>query len=161
MLADALPSDDDTHGVLDEALRHAAGDAALECHVRLLLGWDLRFYGDLAGALFHSTAACELAETLGDDGVLARALAVLAATKTAVGDPDALVLADRADAMIARIGDRQARADVAYVLVRSFIRSGRHERVPSSGLRTSRTRGPSATKAWRRSPAGRSAWSSS
>ena len=129
LLADALPSDDDTHGVLDEALRHAAGDAALECRVRLLLGWDLRFYGDLAGALFHSTAACELAETLGDDGVLARALAVLAATRTAVGDPDALVLADRADAMIARIGDRQARADVAYVLVRSFIRSGRHERV--------------------------------
>lgn len=102
--------------MLREALDDASSSPALRVRIHQALGWDLRFVADTAAAGPHAEAALAAAEELGDDRLLAPALATAAGSRLHLGQPGASELADRAYALIPTLGEVAQRFDVLSCL---------------------------------------------
>jgi DNA-binding CsgD family transcriptional regulator len=111
--------------ILEDALRHAAGDRALEARISLRLADASRFRKGFAAALVETRAGLALADALEDDDLRFAALVQLTVLASRVGDPDLPVYAERALAIAAASGDA-ARLREARLLAASSLVSPRN-----------------------------------
>ncbi len=123
--------------LLEEALREAQSQPALQSVIHCQLSWTSRFAKGFDGALPHARAALELADEVDDDALRVPALARLALLASAVGDAQARAYATRAHEIAVTSGDpglvRRARlalsgvvdADPARVLLESVYEEAR------------------------------------
>jgi DNA-binding CsgD family transcriptional regulator len=123
--------------LLEEALREAKSEPALQSVIHCQLAWASRFAKGFDGALQHARAALELADEVGDDALRVPALARLAFLGVAVGDERARAYATRAHEIAVASGDpvlvRRARlalcdvvdGDAARVLLESVYEDAR------------------------------------
>ena len=102
--------------LLEEALEHSAGNAALEVLLRIRLGYLGRLTKGRAWAERHARVAVELAEELDDDALRAGALSALAFLRFNGGDADAPGEAERAYELAVASGDGQQLQRAEYVL---------------------------------------------
>ena len=79
-----------------DALHEAAADPDLQARIHQRLSWESFFTEGPQVAERHALASLELAEKLGDGGLRAGALAVLATSRFSLGEPDALALTEEA-----------------------------------------------------------------
>jgi DNA-binding CsgD family transcriptional regulator len=91
--------------VLEEALREAASDPALEAVVRIRLAWAVRFRNGFAAALDGTRAALELADRVDDDALRFDALLRLHTLGSMVGDAETPAYAARARELATAAGD--------------------------------------------------------
>ena len=134
--------------LLEEALREAQSQPALQSVIQCQLAWTSRFAKGYDAALHHARAALELAEELGEDALRVPSLAALTFLGAAVGDPLAHTHATRAHEIAIASGDpelvRRARLalcgvvddDAARVLLESVYENARErdERVAAEAL---------------------------
>jgi DNA-binding CsgD family transcriptional regulator len=134
--------------LLEEAMREAQSQPALQSVIQCQLAWTSRFAKGYDAALQHARAAFELADELGDDALRVPALAALTFLGVAVGDPQAHAHATRAHEIAIESGDPQlvwrARLalcgvvddDAARVLLESVYEDARErdERVAAEAL---------------------------
>ncbi len=113
--------------LFEEALREPGAPAALCAYVHLRLGLILRFTAGLKPAERHARAAVDLAAEVGDDTLLAQALAGLALIRFNNGKRDGLPLAERAYALAQAAGP-VAPNDVVFSLVHILVWSVQLER---------------------------------
>ena len=102
--------------LLEEALEHAAGNAALEAFLHWRLGYLGRLTKGMAWAQRHARVAVDLAEELDDDALRAGALSAHAFLRFNGGDADALSEAERAHALAVTSSDRQQLQRAEYML---------------------------------------------
>jgi DNA-binding CsgD family transcriptional regulator len=88
-----------------EALQHAAGLPALEASIHQGLANTVRFVEGVAAGEKHARAAVQLAERVGDDALLAGALASLGVNRFNQGKADAPLLAERGYELAVASGD--------------------------------------------------------
>ena len=110
-----------------EALEAAAALPTLRAEIHLWLGQVVSGTEGERSAAEHVEAALELAEELDDHGLRARVLATLAHNAFRAGDPDALLLVDRAERGLATV-DPQQRAQATLWFVAPLIYTYRLER---------------------------------
>ena len=79
-----------------DALHEAAADPDLQARIHQRLSWESFFTEGPQVSERHALASLELAEKLGDGGLRAGALAVLATSRFSLGEPDALALTEEA-----------------------------------------------------------------
>jgi DNA-binding CsgD family transcriptional regulator len=91
--------------LLEEALREATEQPALQATVHSSLALATRFKKGFAGALGHARAALDLADDLDDDAMRVAALIALAFLGYSVGDADAPGHATRAYELATVVGD--------------------------------------------------------
>jgi DNA-binding CsgD family transcriptional regulator len=91
--------------VLQEALREAAPDTALEARIQIALAWAERFRRGFVVALESSHAAVALADRLGDDALRFQGLVQVNALGRMVGDASAPAYAARARDLASVAGD--------------------------------------------------------
>jgi DNA-binding CsgD family transcriptional regulator len=106
--------------LLEEALREAQTQPALQSVIHCQLAWTSRFAKGFPRALQHARAALELADEVDDDALRVPALARLAFLGAAVGDGEARAYATRADEIAVASGDatlvRRARLALCEVV---------------------------------------------
>jgi DNA-binding CsgD family transcriptional regulator len=102
--------------LLEEALREARSQPALEARIQSRLAWATRFKKGHVGALEHARAALELADELDDDALRVRALSILTFLGRAVGDAEAPAHASRAHALATALGDPYLLRDATVTL---------------------------------------------
>ena len=102
--------------LLEEALEHAAGNAALETVLHWRLGYLGRLTKGMAWAQRHARVSVALADQLDDDALRAGALSALAFLRFNSGDADAPREAERAYELAVASGDRQQLQRVEYML---------------------------------------------
>ena len=102
--------------LLEEALEHAAGNAALEALLHWRLGYLGRLTKGMAWAQRHARVAVDLADELDDDALRAGALSALAFLRFNGGDADAPGEAERAYELAVASGDRQQLQRAEYML---------------------------------------------
>jgi DNA-binding CsgD family transcriptional regulator len=102
--------------LLEEALREARSQPALEAHIHSRLAWTTRFKKGFGGALEHARTALELADGLDDDLLRIRALTILTFLGSAVGDADAPAHARRAHELATAVGDAELLRDTTMTL---------------------------------------------
>ncbi len=91
-----------------EALLEADGHPALQAAVHQWLGANVPYREGVRVRESHARRSLELAEQLGDDGLRAGALAILAWSRFDAGEPDALALAEEAHALATKLQDSQS-----------------------------------------------------
>jgi DNA-binding CsgD family transcriptional regulator len=102
--------------LLEEALEHAAGTAALEALLHWRLGYLGRLTKGMTWAQRHARVAVDLADELDDDAVRVGALSAHAFLRFNSGDADALEEAERAYELGVASGDRQQLQRAEYML---------------------------------------------
>ena len=102
--------------LLEEALEHAAGNAALEAVLHTRLGYLGRLTKGMTWAQRHARVAVELADELDDDTLRAGALSALAVLRFNGGDADAPREAERAHEFALASGDRHQVQRTEYML---------------------------------------------
>ncbi len=109
--------------VLEEALREASPDSALQARIHIRLAWAKRFREGFAAALEGTRAALGLADRLDDDALRFKALLQLNALGGMVGDVETSAYASRAHDLATAVGDelllREANILVSGLLVDS------------------------------------------
>ncbi len=110
-----------------EALEAAAELPTLRAEIHLWLGQVVSGTEGERSAAEHAVAALKLAEELDDHGLRARVLATLAHNAFRAGDPDALLLVERAERALATV-DPQQRAQATLWFVGPLIYTYRLER---------------------------------
>ena len=118
-------------GLRREALREPAVPPELQARIHNWLGGAVRLTEGLQNAEWHARASVELAEELGDDALLAGALATLALVRFNAGERDAPELAERAYDLALRAGEPRRRPDVDFSLAHVLSWSARLERARS------------------------------
>lgn len=88
-----------TVDLLTEALREAQGEARIRSEIEDALAWAKHMSGELEAAAKHARSASDLAESLGDSSILARALANVALLEFLLGRGVDRALLDRALAL--------------------------------------------------------------
>ena len=111
-----------------EALAEAESNPAVQAAIHLWLGWEVRSIEGFAAAEQHARSALELAEQVGDDASRVASLATLGFLRFNEGDPNALTLVQRAYEMAGGIDAPRERRDVAFLLARVLLWSGRLDR---------------------------------
>ena len=114
--------------LLEEALREAGADPALEAAIHRELALAIRFMRGLRPAERHARAAVELADRLGDDALRASARASLALIRFNAGTPNALRLAEEAYELAAALGPPELEVDAGFALAHILHWSGELER---------------------------------
>ena len=102
--------------LLEEALEHAAGNAALQASLHLRLGYLGRLTKGMTWAQRHARVAVDLADGLDDDALRAGALSALAFLRFNAGDPDAPRQAERAYELAVAADDPQQLRGAALTL---------------------------------------------
>jgi DNA-binding CsgD family transcriptional regulator len=108
-----------------QALREASSLPALQAAIHCWLAMQVRVIEGLRDAERHARASVELAEHLGDNALLAEALAALGLLRFNAGEPDALDLAERAHELRGDAGDSQQRLRVGLALAHVLFWSAR------------------------------------
>ena len=101
-----------------EALREAGSDAGLQASIHQWLGLEIRSVEGIAAAEKHARLGLEIARSLGDDALQARALATLGYLRFNAAEADALGLVEEAYALALRAGDRREQLETALALAR-------------------------------------------
>ena len=114
--------------LLEEALEHAAGNAALEASLHWRLGYLGRLTKGMTWAERHARVAVDLADELDDDTLRAGALPALAFLRFNGGDADAPGEAERAYELAVASGDRQQLQRAEFMLAHVLSWSVRTER---------------------------------
>jgi DNA-binding CsgD family transcriptional regulator len=99
-----------------DALEAAAADPALQAEIHESLGLAVWFTEGAGPADEHAVKALELADALGDQGLRARALSVLALGRFRAGDPDALRLVGQAEVAASGVDPRQRRRAIFRIV---------------------------------------------
>ena len=107
--------------VLEEALRHATSDPALQAQIQIRLGWAERFRKGFHGALAHARTALDVADRLDDDALRIQALMNLNRLGRMVGDTNAPVYAARARDLAAASGDARLLRDANVIQHGTFV----------------------------------------
>jgi DNA-binding CsgD family transcriptional regulator len=110
-----LESIDGSIALLEEALLDAESSPLLRVDIQIRLASAIRFREGFVKAHQRAGAALELAETLGDDSLQVRALAVLADLGAAIGDEEAQTQAAEAVERAAESGQSRLEHPLAYV----------------------------------------------
>jgi DNA-binding CsgD family transcriptional regulator len=113
--------------LLEEALREASADAALQATIHQQLSLAIRFTSGLRVAEGHARAAVELADMVADDALRASARASLALVRFNAGEADALELAESAEELASRLPEADRR-DAPFVLAHVLVWSHRLDR---------------------------------
>jgi DNA-binding CsgD family transcriptional regulator len=113
--------------LLRAALGEALGSPELELVIRLRLGNAVRFQEGPDAGLLHARAALELAEALGDDVLLSRALATVAELMLYAGEAGSIIHAERSLAIASRLRNRDAVDNALWALGCCFTWMGRVE----------------------------------
>ncbi|MGE5691891.1 MAG: AAA family ATPase [Pseudomonadota bacterium] len=143
-----LESVDRAVDLLEDALRAAAGQPALQAVIETRLAGAARFRKGFRASLGHAREALELAEGLDDDTLRVAALLALVELGSAVGDAEAPAYAARAHELAVALGDadllheadsaraelfmRHGRIDTARALVERVFRESRERDEPRS-----------------------------
>ncbi len=121
-----LESTDRAVVLLEEALREAAARPALQSAIHCRLAWAIRFRKGYVRALEHARAALELAESLDDDMLRARAHVVLVHIGWIVGDPEAQ-LPTQAHDFATAVGGEQLVQEATLAVVNTLAPSSRRD----------------------------------
>jgi DNA-binding CsgD family transcriptional regulator len=121
-----LESTDRAVVLLEEALREAAARPALQSAIHCRLAWAIRFRKGYVRALEHARAALELAESLDDDVLRARAQVVLIHIGWIVGDPEAQ-LPTQAHDFATAVGGEQLVQEATLAVVNTLAPSSRRD----------------------------------
>jgi DNA-binding CsgD family transcriptional regulator len=116
--------DDSAVPLLEEALREAASQPALESAIRIRLAWATRFRKGFPAALEDARAALDLVDRLDDDVLRYQALVTLTQLANMVGDPEAPGFATRAVAAATASGDAGLLRDANILVAEMLIHSG-------------------------------------
>jgi DNA-binding CsgD family transcriptional regulator len=91
--------------LLEEALREASSQPALQAAIQCRLAWTTRFTKGFDGALEHARASLHLADAVGDDTLRIDALEMMVFLGSPVGDPETTANAERAHEIARATGD--------------------------------------------------------
>jgi DNA-binding CsgD family transcriptional regulator len=102
--------------LLEDALREATEQPALQATVHCRLAWATRFKKGFVGALEHAHVALDLADDLDDDAMRVVALGMLAFLGCSVGDADAPAYAARAYELATVTGEAELQNEATDAL---------------------------------------------
>jgi len=114
--------------LLREAADAAPDRSALRVAILERLGWDIRFTEGMASAEEYAREGLAISEELGDEAVRAGALALYSTTRFHLGEPDAVLLAERAYELARATTDPERLADITLTVSSTFIWAGHYER---------------------------------
>ena len=121
----------DAISILREALANASERPVLQASLHQTLGDLLRFTTEVRAAERHACASLELAERLGDAGLLAGALSIVALLRCNAAQPGAVELAEEAYELGRVVADPLARVTSIRRLAHVLLWSGCHDRARS------------------------------
>lgn len=101
-LTDDVPA---AHALFEQALAEAGDDLLLKVEAQEALAWTAMYGGDIPGALAHARSSLELAERLGDPGLLALALCRVALEEFLAGHGLDRARMERAVLLEEHVGD--------------------------------------------------------
>ncbi len=116
--------DDQAVPLLEEALREAASQPALQVAIHERLAWASRFRKGFAAALEDARMAVELADRLGEDVLRYQTLVTLALLASIVGDPETPGYVRRAHDAATASGDARLRRDANVLIAQTLLHAG-------------------------------------